>query len=152
MMLFDRLLIAIDPGRVTGIAVFCGRLRSVSLARGKPPLLPMHLIDDIGDPCVVCEVPQQYTGSRVSAQSLLTLAFDAGYVVGQLRPSKIVLVQPREWKGQQPKDVCHSRLLGILRPEEIQILNNGIQYYRKSEQHNILDAVGLGLWYLGRRA
>lgn len=53
----------------------------------------------------------------------------------------VELVEPSKWKGQLPKDVCHRRIRGILH-------QNG-DVVDHASQH-AMDAIGLGLWALGR--
>ena len=158
-----RYLIAIDPGATTGVAIFAAglaacdtdsRLRGVRLIKGSHGINTLEiprLLYAFPRSDVVCEVPQSYSGSIVSKQSLLKLSFRAGYLVGQLRPREVTAVKPREWKGQAPKAVDHNRTRRILTIEELDVLIAEMGRYRKSEQHNIMDAVGIGLWKLGRR-
>lgn len=54
----------------------------------------------------------------------------------------VMLVEPSKWKGQLPKKVCNqrvSRILEQIHPYEVGRVSN-----------HALDAVGLGLWALGR--
>ena len=87
---------------------------------------------------VVAEFPKVYPYERrKSPNDLLPLAANVGAcsALGEL-----VLVTPQEWKGQMPKDVCHRRILQALGEDEVIGTKN----------HNVMDAVGIGLWYLGR--
>ena len=146
-------LIAVDPGKQTGIAVFKNRKLAtcVLLDCSDHHLLHgQHWYFWVGA-CVVCEIPQSYRGSAVSPQSLMTLAFDAGYVVGSLRPKEVVLVKPREWKGQTPKKIDHERTRRLLSNAERFVLEKGLRDMRPSYRHNVMDAVGIGLWKLRRR-
>lgn len=141
-------LISIDPGEKAGIAVFYDqRLVRVELVVGAvdrgwvwsgPYGLP-----------VVCEMPQKYVGSIIDMQTLLTLSFSAGYLVSSTQPSSLSLVFPREWKGQRPKQVDNAFTLRVLCDQERHILEaSGIP---RSQRHNVIDAIGLGLWALKRR-
>jgi len=56
------------------------------------------------------------------------------------------MVFPATWKGQLKKHVCHARIDLALTPGERKI----IPKLAKTYLHNMLDAVGIGLWYLGR--
>jgi hypothetical protein len=141
-------LVAIDPGEKAGVAVFHEqRLVAVefvvdAVGRGwcwKGPY---------GVP-VVCEMPQKYVGSNIDMQTLLTLSFSAGYLVSSVQPSELKLVFPREWKGQRPKEVDNPFTLRILSDQERHILE--VSGIAKSQQHNVVDAIGIGLWALGRR-
>lgn len=146
-------LIAIDPGKDAGVAVFDSRhtLNSVWLLK-HPFVLPWGLkTHDWSKATAVCEVPQIYRGSPVNKQSLLTLAFDAGFLTGLFNTCRRTLVHPRQWKGQTPKEADHDRTLKILDMYERRVLEEDLAKYPKSKRHNLLDAVGLGLWHLDRR-
>ncbi len=141
-------LIAIDPGDFAGVALFEGELLArvefvVGAARvGWKWEGPPHCD-------VVCEVPQKYVGSNAEMQSLLTLAVTAGYLIGAVQPKSIKLCFPRDWKGQRPKDVDNAYTLKLLTDQERQILEvSGIP---RSQLHNVIDAIGIGLWALKRR-
>lgn len=143
-------VIAIDPGKDAGIAFFKdGFLYSTDLHNGLGDYRVAEVSFQLGH--VVCEIPQVYRGSRVSTQSLTTLAFRAGYLVGLMRPSKQHLVKPAQWKGQIPKDIHHEQILRQLETPELLVLDQCLQNIPKSKHHNVYDAVGLGLWYLQRR-
>lgn len=55
-------------------------------------------------------------------------------------------VQPREWKGQVPKEIHHARALSRLDADE----RARVPKLAKSRLHNALDALALGLTDLGR--
>ena len=147
------MLVAVDPGKQAGIAVFRDKhLLSVGPAfwpdEGNQP---NYMLDTWKGHSVVCEIPQNYRGSVVSTQSLLTLAFGAGYLVGRLQPSTLTLVKPRIWKGQVPKEIDHARTRRILSSSEHLALDLALAITAKSQHHNMLDAIGIGLLKLGRR-
>jgi hypothetical protein len=52
-------------------------------------------------------------------------------------------VAPSAWKAQIPKSVHKSRILGNLDPGEFRAIVS-------PADHNTLDAIGIGLWALGR--
>ncbi len=49
---------------------------------------------------------------------------------------------PSEWKGQVPKAIMTQRILGRLTDEE--------KFEMESQDHNTIDAIGLGLYFLNR--
>lgn len=56
-------------------------------------------------------------------------------------------VHPDVWKGSVPKHIHTKRVLARLDRNELEL----VQAIRpKSLQHNAIDAVGIGLWTLGR--
>ncbi len=140
MKLWD--LVAIDPGRSAGVAYYqAGKLTRVS-AISSPRLLER-------DRCrvLVLERPRQYPKSPVRPESNITLAVTAGLLAGRLDYTELVQVHPQEWKGQRPKETDHRYTKKVLEPDELRVaLSVG---GKKAE--DVLDAVGLGLWYIGRR-
>lgn len=134
------ILVAIDPGRHTGIAVFIdGRLAAAS-ALNVDPLKPPNL--GIAADEVIVEVPTIYPRSPVDPASLIKLAFTAGVLVGRLGAPKVRAVAPREWKGQRPKAIHNKRTLSLLDA------NERAKILRATS--DVLDAIGLGLWAVGR--
>lgn len=141
-------LIAIDPGAEAGVAVFHkGRLVRAELVVGavggdwawKGPF---------GFP-VVCEIPQVYDGSGIDPQDLVTLAFNAGYLCSGMQPESLQLVHPRGWKGQRPKEVDNQYTLKLLDVQESQVVKDA--QVPKGLLHNVVDAIGIGLWATERR-
>jgi len=62
----------------------------------------------------------------------------------------LTLVRPGTWKGQVPKSVLAKRARATLGPGELQAFKRGVTGVAKSAHHNVWDAVGIGLWRLGR--
>lgn len=141
-------LIAIDPGEYAGVALFLDDQLAETQLVVNAPYRGWVWPGPYGIP-VVCEVPQKYTGSPVDMKNLLTLAFTAGYLVSSMQPSKLTRVFPREWKGQRPKNVDNKWTLRLLSDQERHILE--VSNIPKAKMDNVLDAVGIGLWQLGRR-
>jgi len=153
-------VIAIDPGKDAGVAVFVDCiLQHAALANWDDSHAVFRAaarwqdsVDGVmcrGD--VVCEVPQSYRMGAASRQSLLTLSFRAGYLVGLLRPEMFRLVTPQEWKGQTPKHIQQARTAAVLSTQEHDVLMRVMRDIPESKQHNVWDAVGIGLWHLRRR-
>lgn len=97
------------------------------------------------------ETPQVYQpghhgGKRIDPSDLLQLQG----VVGALSMAfdGLETVQPAQWKGQLPKEVCHTRIRARLSPEEIAILDGCV--CAASLKHNVADAVGILLDTVGR--
>ncbi len=117
-----------------------GRLYSIDRAfRGVP--MPDKL---------VIEWPQVYTRakSKGDPNDMLPVAAVAGIVIASLSADVVLTPRPAEWKGQVPKDVHNARVMRRLTPEE----RNRVDAAQlpKSLANNAIDAIGLGLWALGR--
>lgn len=152
-------LIAIDPGKTFGWALFCdgkltdsahcsqtalfsGKLSSQAIRNGMklPPTWDAPLV---GGSMLVGEKPnyRRAGGSKASPDDLITLGIFLGELVGLYRRKvgTVELVTAHEWKGSLDKDICHKRVQKILEPDE-----------SMPDNHNARDAVGIGLWKLGR--
>jgi hypothetical protein len=98
---------------------------------------------------LVVEMPKIYPGSgqqKGDLNDLLDLAAVVGYLESEFRDSE--RVYPAQWKGQVPKKIMTARILNKLSPvEQLAVFECGAV---KSKLHNVIDAVGIGLWHLGR--
>jgi hypothetical protein len=103
----------------------------------------------IGSGCqLVIERPQVYTGagkSKGDPNDLISVALVVGAVLAAALGTygwgtKTVL--PATWKGQTPKNICKKRLQKELAPQEAERVRWG--------SHDIVDAVGIGCFKLGR--
>lgn len=94
---------------------------------------------------VIVECPDRRW--RGTEKDVLDLARQAGFYAGRLWtgfPEEFVT--PQQWKGQVPKKVHHPRITAALMPHE-----RGVLPKKKGALVHVLDAVGIGLWKLGRR-
>lgn len=166
-------LIAVDPGlRACGLAYFAdGALCHAALvhspektARGGQCWIAMgwavaeHLQQrGIVWNCGVVEQPQQYEarfmkGDRADITELTGVASAVALILSVKAP-EVQTPLPAAWKGQVKKDVHNRRALSRLLPHELQV----IDWPKKSGgavnpalAHNVIDAVALGLWRIGR--
>lgn len=142
-------LIAIDPGTITGWALFLeGRLEVCGWTN---PARWTTLVDVAGCDIprgitrnVVIEEPTIYPHSKADPNDIMKLQLKVGQLknIFESRGFSVTLVQPRTWKRQVKKKVHHPRILKRLEPAEYIIA--------RDQRHDVLDAVGLGLWKLGR--
>jgi len=154
------MLVSIDPGtEAAGVAAWSsGTLRSAFLARGKTwEGTAQNIVDRLTEELlwptqVVIEIPQTYVQSRSVGDPnvvLTPLVLQAGALLGSfgLRLSHR-LVFPRDWKGQTPKPILIGRVKERLSESE----HTRVEMPRraKSLEHNVWDAIGIGLFHLGR--
>lgn len=64
----------------------------------------------------------------------------------QTAPRELISVFPSEWKGNLKKQDMLARIRGKLSVDEL----SHCEFTNKSDNEDILDAVGIGLWKLGR--
>lgn len=144
-------VIGIDPGKTTGWAMFCqGKLIDAHAVKDGRIIWPAR---DNGLPgtIVVIEIPRVYPfGGKGDPNDLIDLAVLAGEYYGHYRRAgfETVLVPPRTWKGSVPKPIHNERVLAQLTPAERDLLPRRPR--AKDFDHNMIDAIGLGLWQLGK--
>ena len=101
-------------------------------------------------PGIVGERQVVYPGARglkTNPNDLLDLAMCSGAFYGALcveMRSNLTLVEPAEWKAQVPKDITRERIEKLLMGKELNVIKKG------GEMHNVYDAIGIGLFALGR--
>ena len=97
---------------------------------------------------IIIECPVVYLGhkSKGNPNDLIALAFEAGRIAA-LAPT-YEKITPRQWKGTIKKEVMLRRILSKLTDRELQLIK-GLEL-PPSKEHNVIDAVGIGLWKLGR--
>jgi hypothetical protein len=129
---------------------------------------------------VVVERPE-YQGLRTQCarvQDLIALAWSGALLAGTIAGTTgahLVELAPSKWKGSEPKPVHHARMWAALVASERAVLGGdatrnaitcavekgarerwkrgGAAYYPRAwTMHNVLDAVALGLTYVGRMA
>jgi hypothetical protein len=93
---------------------------------------------------LVIEMPQVYRTGQARLKDVTELAFSAGAIAA--RYENVIRYLPAEWKGQVPKNIHQARIMAALTQSERKILD-GI---KKKDLQHILDAIGLGLFHLGR--
>lgn len=140
-------LLAIDPGKTHyGVAYFYGDSLRVALLVGRDQLeMTGH-----GAARVVIEKPQIYLKREIDVNDLVEVALAAGEARQYFRAQSgaVDYVWPATWKGQTPKTVSHKRIKAELDAEE----HKRVQLPRaaKTLGHNVWDAIGIGLWAVGR--
>ena len=145
-------LVAIDPGtEQAGFARFKeGRLTQAVLVREKGSTKEQRawrVACKLGELCqpedsIILEYPQIYVRSPGDPDDLLALALVVGGVLSLQKGGE--LVRPRTWKGQVPKKIMVNRILKHLDDAERELCKD------IKDNHNVLDAVGVGLWKLKR--
>lgn len=142
-------MIAIDPGvKACGVARFDDR-GVLRVARYEPVEELHDSLDDFlyGDSLVV-EMPRIYPGSsqqKGDLNDLLNLAAIVGRCEALYGSMCRERVFPAQWKGQVPKKIMTARILSKLSKVERDCI-----VHAGAKDHNIIDAIGIGLWKLGR--
>lgn len=141
------ILYAIDPGvHQCGLAEFwdnklqaTGYMKTEDVAK----LLPRERTGVR----VVCEFPKVYQGGKQKGDpaDLLELAFVVGQISVRAAGNAVEFqrVLPHEWKQQLDKNQTRIRALERLSIDEKKVVHG-------LKNHNVWDAVAIGLWALGR--
>lgn len=152
-------IISIDPGtRLSGYALFVNGActdasviasrkgsRANNTVAGRAHDMARQLRERVGlvDVAVV-ERPVIYPDSRERDSDIVNLAVTAGILAGAF-DCELDMPTPREWKGTVPKDIHNSRTRAAC-PAAARIISQ----IRGGVRNHAWDAVGLGLWYLGK--
>lgn len=154
------ILLAIDPGKTMGWALFrdgvlvdSGACKTECVLLDKPlskqairngHKAPPKVETLMGSQLLLGEMPQ-YRGrggdNKGTPDALIRLGVSLGEAMGVYKRSfcRLEYVTPEQWKGSTPKDISHRRVQKALTPDE-----------HFPDNHNARDAVGIGLWKLGR--
>lgn len=89
---------------------------------------------------------------RKNTSDLLPLVGVLGATAALLRAKETVEYLPKNWKGDIPKPIHQARVLesGVLDAQEGGVLQAAFNKTAKNLQHNIVDAVSIGLFHTGR--
>jgi hypothetical protein len=169
-------IVAIDPGYAhtgQGCAVALldgGRVvRAIFVRPERATAADLRVHAD----AVVWECPQVDARTRTATQEVVRLAAVGGTLAGMYAgacSAPCYAIAPSAWKGSTPKPVHHARLWAALDTQERDRLGGdstfraiekavrrgalerwgkpgGAYYPAAFVEHNLLDAVGLGLWY-----
>ena len=142
-------LVTIDPGkRTVGYSVFQNNVLVHAGLIQYNIIEGFELIAQSYKPrLTVIEKPKVYPFRhwKGDPNDLIDVAVTVGMAAAIFK--KFELVLPQDWKGQRPKDVDNQYTMSLLSKIEAQ----RIHHYPKSKLHNVIDAIGIGLWKVGRR-
>ena len=145
------MLVTIDPGKlVSGYAMFFEKkLKACGLAKDAADILQYGVLQP---GLIVMEYPKVYDRRRWKGDpnDLLPITAAGAFLAGVLQPTRLKIVHPEEWKGQTPKEIQNARDQGVLSPDEVEVLES--VPVAAGKMHNVIDAVGIGLWELKRNA
>ena len=107
----------------------------------------IQLLDQFNVKHIILEIPEYWGTAGFIAResgSLFKMSFLCGmiYTVNLYGETTVSLITPRKWKGQMPKEVCRNRL----KKHYISYIPDFMKL-----NHNIVDAIGLGHYYVHGR-
>ncbi len=145
-----RHVLTFDPGKKTGWSSFLdGRLIAAGVCKREDLFSELGGLVPSGT-LVLVEHPRWYPHDHTDVNDLLDLAVLVGEIKRHYEAMgcTVKLVWPRSWKGNVPKDVTNRRTVAALDPVEVALMPRRPR--AKDFDHNMLDAIGLGLHELGR--
>ena len=151
-------ILAFDPGvhHVGWASLEEGRLMRCGLVRESKDT-PLYVAlgarfddRDLAGVEVVIERPQIYKQAQWKGDpnDLIDLAMVAGVLGYLCRRGAVACVRPHAWKGSAKKTAVHAWIRKRLDAEELAIVD--AVDVPPSLRHNVLDAIGIGLWKAGR--
>lgn len=140
-------LLAVDPGKNSGFATFDARGMLQDFGCAPPEVLKrkMHIVPRN----LIIEIPEVYAGGKANANNLITLAIRIGGLIEffESRRAKVTKVLPKNWKGNTPKLIfCNRVYEKLYHGHKEKILT-----FPVSKRHDVLDAIGLGMWYFDQQ-
>jgi hypothetical protein len=141
------MLLAIDPGVCTGWALYDnGRLFNCGVGED----LDLEWCREFAHSPIV-ECPKLRPWGEKNPNAILTLARTAGEWGGRIG-GVVEYVLPNDWKGVLSKDEAGARIWAKLDDAEKGIVDHAFAAARgrnglaPSKRHNVIDAIGIGLW------
>ena len=156
-------LVSIDPGvhscavvawlgptsgpTPSGVTLYRGAL-TTPCGASETPLKVLELLEGWGfaGAPVCVEVPVKYNTRRSTHKDITTLLQVVADIRGAYPPERFFGVTPFAWKGNTPKGIQASRILSAISKAE----HAAVTWPKKSQAHNVIDAIGIGLWKSGR--
>lgn len=158
-----RSLLSIDPGLTgTGWALWFNDLRPerigvIKAGKGEWWERAQQIADELVALCDArTRVVAEFTEYHAAATSnmgwrtgdLQRLTFLCGAIAGRVYPRTYLPITTSGWKGQLPKDVAAKRVQHII--GRIACKRLGLPEIKRRSDTHAWDAVGIGLWALGK--
>lgn len=150
------ILICFDPGSDCGYSVFIKEIL-VACGYGKHAKFLSEPVweGDLKGGVFLVERPKSYPGKRrlVNPNSLMQTEFRAAELTQLYRMQGMVCEEvspPSVWKGNLEHDLVEERMFECLLPEERSLIYQAKSARSKKLDHNMVDAVSIGLWRLRR--
>lgn len=116
-----------------------GAVAWVSMAREVKRLLGLTRAKQL-----VIEQMQAYTGGKIDRNDILEVNGVVGAIAGALELANYYSCYPKTWNGGRKKEVTAAN---TKQAKESQVPRGRIELPSKSLEHNVYDAIGIGLWW-----
>lgn len=142
-------LLSVDPGKSMGWAYFVdARLYLCGLWNLAKDRFPFPNADAVSS--VIIEDQVIYPDEKVKPASVISLAKTAARAADRMRYERVEWVKPRTWKCTGDPDVLCVRIVKALSDFERKQYFTAADQIHESHRHDVIDAIGLGLWKLNR--
>lgn len=102
---------------------------------------------------VAVEFPRVYPGPQEeNPNDLFPMAAQVGALLTVFGFDRVTLIEPKTWKGNVEKHAFNERILARLTPAELARVPKQKRARKHPYNHNMVDAIGIGLHHLGRLA
>lgn len=136
----EGLIVCIDPGVSCGLAIFSdGGLIDAYYVKD-----PMTFDIPIKANLICLEHLYADKSSAVPTRSIIDAQLWGAYLAGRFQ-GPVRLIPPSTWKGSRDKAKHNAWIMKQLEPHEVEIVAQSTT--RKGELHNVIDAVGIGIWH-----
>jgi hypothetical protein len=137
-------VLAIDPGtKYLGFAFATGG--QITRCGYLPDIKDASFLKVLNAQICILEKPVQYPGSKAPRADISDLSLATGRIEALVGAPRTLFWEPREWKGQTPKDIHQARIVAALLPDEKSLLPEA-----KGHRGHVIDACGMILKYLRR--
>lgn len=136
-----------DPGNCTGWAEFWrGQLKACAVWDLDAQQFPFLIVPEAH--WVIEE--QQIHKDTPNPQSIIKLAHTAGRIADRVGWKTVEWVYPTTWKRNADPDLMCEWIIKALSPVERLVYFAAADRVAEGVRHNIIDAIGIGLWKLRR--
>lgn len=149
-------MISIDPGiNGCGVAEWDGTtlkcacyIRAIANSTvSKPYMMGWTLAQTLpADRFILFEHPQFYSGTMPGIVDDLMDLVEVGATFAGMRSCPLEWILPHKWKGSVDAEIIIERVKERLTEEE----KKEVELPPRALEHNVYDAIGIGLFYLGR--
>jgi hypothetical protein len=99
--------------------------------------------------CLESPIVYPRYSQKIDTRSLDNIHFLNGMLSERFNPRELLIPTPYQWKQNKPKDIHRHEIMAALDQKSQYILTNTLNQIPRNKWHNVIDAVGLGLYALG---
>jgi hypothetical protein len=101
--------------------------------------------------CLESPIVYPRYSQKIDTRSLDNIHFLNGMLSERFNPRELLTPTPYQWKQNKPKDIHREEIIAALDQSSKSILTDALNQIPRGKWHNVIDAVGLGLYAIGIR-